>query len=574
MHKFLISWYGITDLRAALGLETETGPVLGALLAEDYTDVIILAYTRPEKNGDGESFEQKREKITSVGEGLNSLVESMANTPEAHELFKGWLLERLTREEKSTNVHLHPIFLDHLNDSEGIYQAVLKVLELVSELDEDVPCTLFLSPGTPVMAFSWAFASLQFPGLSIRLLASSRTGRPPEEILLPRDWLDWYGRRNESAPLPQKWDAVFHLFGEQRLPSLLGVMQFPSHRHIFVNSPAFPATTMRQFMDGAEFEELPVDPFSAGHVRKTLIQRMATLPEGSRIAFNLTGGTKLMYAGALEACRHQQASPFYFNSRAQEVIDLNSFHSWPTIEITSVDDFFKLNGTGLFISNRGDDNTVHELKGTVRNELTRALWHERSSLANLYSRIIPHVQDSSPFHASYGNIEVSLSPLKQARVIVQGKRYDFKYWPAFGRYITGGWFEEYVYSLLYPFMEKQQIKDLRIGLTVSCQAETNTIFSPLKSLYQEFDLVFTNGRQLFIIECKAGQIKSEHIEKLQNIVARFGGVEGQGILASCFDIDNSVIRKRSKDARNIHLATGKHLQEQILALIHKEKVRA
>ncbi|MCS5782075.1 hypothetical protein LNP24_28085 [Klebsiella pneumoniae subsp. pneumoniae] len=49
LKKYLMTWYGMTDFRASLGLEQTTGPVLGALLAEDYTDVVILGFTRPVK---------------------------------------------------------------------------------------------------------------------------------------------------------------------------------------------------------------------------------------------------------------------------------------------------------------------------------------------------------------------------------------------------------------------------------------------------------------------------------------------------------------------------------------------
>ena len=49
MKKYLLTWYGITDLRAAMGLEKSDGPVLGALRAGNYTDVCILAYTNKEK---------------------------------------------------------------------------------------------------------------------------------------------------------------------------------------------------------------------------------------------------------------------------------------------------------------------------------------------------------------------------------------------------------------------------------------------------------------------------------------------------------------------------------------------
>ena len=49
MKKYLMTWYGITDLRASLELEQSTGPVLGALLAEEYTDVFILGFTHSDK---------------------------------------------------------------------------------------------------------------------------------------------------------------------------------------------------------------------------------------------------------------------------------------------------------------------------------------------------------------------------------------------------------------------------------------------------------------------------------------------------------------------------------------------
>jgi hypothetical protein len=39
--------------------------------------------------------------------------------------------------------------------------------------------TLYLSPGTPVMAFVWALAALNYPELKKRLIASSIVGKAP-----------------------------------------------------------------------------------------------------------------------------------------------------------------------------------------------------------------------------------------------------------------------------------------------------------------------------------------------------------------------------------------------------------
>ena len=50
MRHYLLTWYGMTDLRAALGHEDTDGPVLSALKTADYSDVVILAYTDPSKD--------------------------------------------------------------------------------------------------------------------------------------------------------------------------------------------------------------------------------------------------------------------------------------------------------------------------------------------------------------------------------------------------------------------------------------------------------------------------------------------------------------------------------------------
>ena len=49
MKHYLLTWYRITDLRAGLGFERSEGPVFGALRSGEFSDVVILAYSVPEK---------------------------------------------------------------------------------------------------------------------------------------------------------------------------------------------------------------------------------------------------------------------------------------------------------------------------------------------------------------------------------------------------------------------------------------------------------------------------------------------------------------------------------------------
>jgi hypothetical protein len=84
--------------------------------------------------------------------------------------------------------------------------------------------------------------------------------------------------------------------------------------------------------------------------------------------------------------------------------------------------------------------------------------------------------------------------------------------------------------------------------------------------YNELDVVFTDGYSLYIVECKAGDVTQEQVMKLQNLVRFYGGVEGRGILASCFPPSTDAVRKKVADAR-LSLCSGKWFPEQLDALM-------
>lgn len=84
---------------------------------------------------------------------------------------------------------------------------------------------------------------------------------------------------------PDQYDAIFHLFGEQRVPNLLGVIQFSSRKHIFVNSAQFPADVMKQFLGEVEYGEIAADPYDPENVRTTILDLIAKMPADAKIGF-------------------------------------------------------------------------------------------------------------------------------------------------------------------------------------------------------------------------------------------------------------------------------------------------
>ena len=579
MKKYLMTWYGITDFRASLGLEQSTGPVLGALLAEDYADVIILGFTHPDKSKNKiDGFQQQIENIKDSDPGAGKeFIDLFSNSVEAHNHFTQWLENQLLDAGKKVDVHFHPVGLKHLNDTEGIYEAATQSLNAVAASEGEKLVTLYLSPGTPVMAFVWAFAALRHPTLKKRLIASSQPGRPPERIALPNEWLEWHGRqvRTTNAESDQ-YDAIFHLFGEQRMPNLLGVIQFSSRKHIFVNSAQFPADVMKQFLGEAEYGEIAVDPYDPENVRSTILDLIAEMPADAKVGFNLTGGTKLMYAGALAACRKVNATPFYFNSRNNQVVYLNDFKAVETKLIPSVETFIQLNGNNLFISKAGHWTDIPGIESPDRKNLTNELWQARSKISRLYRELSCYNDSFQPFELHNGDIYAKLAKDKSAKISIGTKHFEFREWPDFAQYLSGGWFEEYTFMKLQPLVDTGVIKDMRIGLVVSFKdndtdKSSSSFSAQLSNLfgdtYQELDITFTDGRRLYVIECKAGNVTSEHVMKLQNIVRYFGGIEGRAVLASCFYPKNKVVRKKIDDSKNLQSVSGNSLFRQLEEMI-------
>jgi len=142
----------------------------------------------------------------------------------------------------------------------------------------------------------------------------------------------------------------------------------------------------------------------------------------------------------------------------------------------------------------------------------------------------------------------------------------FEKWPDFAKYLSGGWFEEYVYAQCKPYEEKGIIKDLRINVKLELDQAYSGGISERSSEHNELDITFTDGYSLYIVECKAGKVTQEQVMKLQNLVRFYGGVEGRGIVACCFPPSAESVRKKIDDAR-LKLWYGSAFPEQIRVLM-------
>ena len=459
--RYIVSWYGVADFRASVELGDTEGPVLAALKAGDYTDAIILGFTNQDKlGGVASGAELDCSALCKPNpKDTDEIVERFLNTREAHEHFKSWLSVKLRSAGIATEIHFRPVALRHLNDTENIYKAAMESLSEVEGVQDEKSVAIYLSPGTPVMAFVWAFAALRYPNLDRRLITSSQPGLPPEEVDLPIEWMGLRTSRVENVGVSrEEYDVIFHLFGEQRMPSLLGVHQFPCKKHIFVNSKKFPSVVMKQFVKKGGYESMPVPPYEPKEIYSSIVSRMERILKSmsnARIGFNLTGGTKLMFAGAFAACRKLGATPLYFDNVNHRVIYMNGFDSDPTRQVESVETFIKLNGDDLVIANKRACGEYPNRISKDRIALTNELFDKRREISQIYNRLsgVNDSTDAFKIENERHGITAKLSSDHLAELSICGKQFKFSNFPWFARYLSGGWLEEYVFIML------KQIKD-------------------------------------------------------------------------------------------------------------------
>lgn len=577
MKHYLLTWYGVTDLRAALGFGPTDGPILSALKTKKYTDVVILAYTNPNKSSQGFTVEIRAKWEKWRGSDVETrlqmprdieqqIVDAVANTDAGHEIFNDWLTTELKANGVCCAIQIMSRELRHLNDAPGIFDAAaFAVTHALADTSEKT-ITTYVSPGTPVMAYTWALIARAHPQYSITVIASSDPRVPPETIDLPKNMLMPVVAGPKTAK-PSEYDAIIHLLGRERMPIYFGMLQFKAGLHVFITTQDYQRAVndlSRCLPKACQCRTVTIqDAFKPADTRRAIEKQVSKLPSTARVAVNLTGGTKLMFAGALSACWACGLEPFYFEINNHNIIFIRDGLTVPFKGAKSVTDFFVVNGFSVITNGRWEENPCR----AERKEVTKELWDARQTLGKLSQtsefrkyRVPWGKGRNPPFSWKWGDSQASFDSKGNLILILNGKSYRISACDDYEQYLGGGWLEEYVCSLLRELEERRVIHDVRIGVKVSYSGRSQD----LNVLHSgEFDCVFTDGKRLWLVECKAGNVTQEHIQKLENNLKTYGGIAARGILVSAFPI-LAAHEKRLKSTTSIRAIQPEELRVEVL----------
>lgn len=364
-----------------------------------------------------------------------------------------------------------------------------------------------------------------------------------------------------------KYDCIFHTCGNEKMPlvwALRGLNAEDNTMCILIHGKDHKEIigVAQKFTQNAKIYNIEVDVFNLQEIKNRIMDFIEKYNLMSKkIAFNLTGGTKIMLLAGLSVAVELKKKAFYIDTN-QNLYSLNDNILKERIQpLSRVSDFLKANTQGLKIT---QDTDVNKIKSKI--DATRLLFENKDKIGELYKRLHKYIDfktfKSKNFDIQIGSLCISLNNKnlilkdKHQSVTINGDTDEL------ATYITGGWFEEHVYLELLPLVEQGIIYDLQINTKLRNKTIAEYRYS---DTYQEFDILFTDGYKLFAIECKSGTVKAEHIEKLSHIKRQYGELGAICILIALYMPHHPITKKKIKDS-NLNVVNGDYVKN-IMKLI-------
>lgn len=280
---------------------------------------------------------------------------------------------------------------------------------------------------------------------------------------------------------------LISLISDQTTPNLLLIKEFPQvDRHLFVTTPEMERKNQSEHLRQAtglaaeQIEKIQVEADSLDDVQQKL--EKVKFADDDHFLVNLTGGTKLMSIGVYNFFRNLSSEMFYIDIRKhtfRKVFPVVKRKENPLKYELSLKEY--LTGYGLVITNEADIN---------------ALIRDSAYTTAFYKKFLSFSEfDHSLISALRANRKKRI-PLDETESTMLKKRWGFAL-EADGyidkheiRYLTGEWFEEYVYNWMKTFLK---LDDRQIGAGVSIKRQ---------DVENEFDVLFYHNHTLSVIECK------------------------------------------------------------------------
>jgi hypothetical protein len=326
------------------------------------------------------------------------------------------------------------------------------------------------------------------------------------------------------------------LVGGQVLPLYLGIKEFsPDRIHFIVSKESKTRINLiKPLLHGKAFSELVCSPYDFNSIRSLCVSVIDKLGEEDEVAFNLTGGNKVMLLAAHSVMHDLQKVAFYINPDGS-LLELPSYQRKSLTENISIQEFMTLSGHSSFASKTIGDFVKEDFR--VAEEIEIFSNNSRNKFRAIIQGI--RTQYKSRSLPDSGNITIANgTQLKWNRSSITAtqnarKLFELSSPHASNLLFNGGWWELLVAREIskWPYAKE---------LMIQCELKFKTDETEPKN---EIDVLINLGRKLIFVECKSGDVKQEDINKMRVIRETYGGAISRSILVCQYIPKGTIIEK-------------------------------
>lgn len=354
--------------------------------------------------------------------------------------------------------------------------------------------------------------------------------------------------------MPKK--ILINLLSEQRMPNFIATMEEqPDLVYALTTEKYQPQVKLFEEMTGTPHERIHFEAYDLKKDIDIVAKLIAKdLAAGARLVLNFTGGTKIMsLAATLAGIRSSNSLKLIYIDTHRQQIEQFAVGESHALEITGAVPFecpipFKayilLNDESIASLN---DSPSLELR--ERFELSKALLSEEcDAFFSKQKSLFSSTGKDSEYRES-GKITFRGKKRKNGAYIGRGecewdaagfrfklpsgKQFNFRHGQA-AQYLAGAWPEELCFvDLSRSKLFDQVIQNVELSLRERTIEDMKKKMPRVKDhCKNEIDVVATRGAQAAMIECKAGKITQDHINKLAVLRDQLLGSFGIAVLVS------------------------------------------
>jgi len=344
----------------------------------------------------------------------------------------------------------------------------------------------------------------------------------------------------------KQYDTIIHLLDKTALPTYMAIKQFDCPRHILAvtheTEHAFNVLQTELDAQGCHTEKVNLPRDDLNGCRRRLGKVFGALPDG-RHAFNLTSGSRSMFAALFELGHEKHVPSFYLEPQTRTLnwLDEKGYKEPLVPVMKHVSDFIRLAGC------RVDEAQLDEQleAALTRDEAAMACWQYRKQLSTWSKSLRTQARKpGQPFRDGPRKIAgISFSAvLKKPKdnskgTIHMGEQvFTIKPWKQLAAFLSGDWYRDAVLARLMALKRRGRICDIRVGARPSS------------------DILFTDGLGLTLIGTRLTRLDQAMLRGMEEQVDLLAGDFGHGIMAVAEDGRKNLPRP-SSDSR-VRIITG------------------